>query len=180
MIDDELLQRAKWGDREALDEVCRLEWRPIYGVLYHAVQNRTEAEDLTQEVFLRALRSLDQYQITTSPFHAYLVTIARNLLRDRWRRKAHPVVELESIWHLPSSDPGPEQHVLVDLSNDEISAALAMLPDEYQNVIRLRVIDARPSKEVAVLMGRNADDVRQLQRRALIALRAALRKESLA
>ena len=55
MIDDELLRRAQRGDRDALEEICRLEWRPIYGVLYHAVQNRTEAQDLTQEVFLRAL-----------------------------------------------------------------------------------------------------------------------------
>ncbi len=180
MIDDELLRRAQQGDRDALEEICRLEWRPIYGVLYHAVQNRTEAQDLTQEVFLRALQSLDRYQITTSPFHTYLVTIARNLVRDRWRRKAHPSVELDSVWELPALAPGPEQSVLTDLSNEEITSALQTLPDEYQTVIQLRIIEARSSREVADLMGRHADGVRQLQRRALIALRAALREESLA
>lgn len=180
MIDDELLRRAQRGDREALDEICRLEWRPIYGVLYHAVQNRTEAQDLTQEVFLRALQSLDRYQITTSPFHTYLVTIARNLLRDRWRRKSLPSIELDSAWNLPAPGPGPEQLVLAHLNNGDVAAALMTLPDEYQTVIRLRVVEAMSSKDVAVLMGRNPDGVRQLQRRAIIALRAALREESLA
>ncbi|HEX5502222.1 MAG TPA: sigma factor [Thermomicrobiales bacterium] len=64
MGDDPLLERARRGDRQALEELCRREWRPVYALVYHAVQDRAEAEDLTQEVFLRALRSLGRYRAT--------------------------------------------------------------------------------------------------------------------
>jgi RNA polymerase sigma-70 factor (ECF subfamily) len=180
MTDDDLLRRVQRGDRAALEELCRLEWRPVYDLVYRTVQNRAEAQDLTQEVFLRALRSIDRVVDTGRPLHSWFVTIALNLLRDRWRRRPAPSANVDSLPFLTSTEPGPEQLVLADLDRATIRAALASLPDDYQTVIRLRVLEGRSSPEVAALMGRNADAVRQLQRRALLAMRAALREESLA
>ena len=94
MPDIQLLQRAQAGDRAAIEELFGREWRPIYGLIYRAVQNRSEAQDLTQEVFLRAFRSLDRYHDTGKPFHQYLTTIALNLLRDRWRTRKPPSADL--------------------------------------------------------------------------------------
>jgi RNA polymerase sigma-70 factor (ECF subfamily) len=179
MIEDELVRQAQQGDRGALEEICRLEWRPIYGLLYHAVQNRTEAQDLTQEVFLRALRAFDRYQLTEAPFHVFLVTIARNLLRDRWRRRVLPSAALEDAAELTAAEPGPEQLVLASVDRLMVEQALASLPNDYQSVIRLRILEARPAKDVADLMGRRPDAIRQLQRRALVALRTALKEETL-
>ncbi len=175
---DPILGQALRGDRRALDELCQREWRSIYGMLYRAVQNQAEAQDLTQEVFLRAMRSLDRYQITDSPFHAYLVTIARNLLRDRWKRISYPMTDIDALFDIASPDPGPEPLALAELGSHEIEQALATLPDEYQTVIRLRIVEARSSPEVAGLMGRSPDAIRQLQRRALGALRTALEREA--
>ena len=95
MVDDRLLRRAQRGDVAALEELCEREWRPVYGVVYQAVRDRHEAQDLTQEVFLRALKSLDRYQHTGAPFSAYLATIARNMVRDRWRRRQPVTVGLD-------------------------------------------------------------------------------------
>jgi RNA polymerase sigma-70 factor (ECF subfamily) len=64
MADDDLIRRPQRGDRAALEEICGREWRPIYDLVYYAVQNRDEAQDLTQEVFLRALSTLHSYQDT--------------------------------------------------------------------------------------------------------------------
>jgi len=72
MTEDKLLERAQSGDRSALDQLCRLEWRGVYGVVYQAVRNPPEAQDLTQEVFLKAMKSLDQYRHSGVPFSAYL------------------------------------------------------------------------------------------------------------
>ncbi len=177
MAAEQLLERALSGDRAALDELCRQEWRPVYGLIYHTVQNRAEAQDLTQEVFLRALRSLDRYQQTGAPFHAYLTTIARNLLRDRWRRKNYPTIDLENIPELPAGDPDPEQVALATADRHNLEQALSMLSGDYQEVVRLRILEARSSKETGLMMGRSPEAVRQLQRRALQALRSALREE---
>lgn len=55
MTDDQLLMQAQGGDGRALEELCRREWQPIYALIYASIQSRTEAQDLTQEVFLRGL-----------------------------------------------------------------------------------------------------------------------------
>lgn len=179
MVEDERVQLAQRGNLAFLEEICRREWRPVYHLIYRTVQNRAEAEDLTQEVFLRALRAYDRYEPTGRPIHAYLVTIALNLLRDRWRRRVLSTADLDSLPYLVATEPGPEQLVLADHDRRAILAALSALPADYQTVIRLRVLEARSSAEVAELMGRKTDAIRQLQRRALLALRAELREESL-
>ena len=176
--DRALLRRAQLGDSVALEEVCRREWRPVYDLLYRNVGNQAEAQDLTQEVFLRALRSLERYQISDTPLHSWLVTIALNMLRDRWRRRVTPSADLDSIAELATHEPGPEQLALAALDRDAIQAALDTLPEDYRRVIHLRVVEARPAQEVGEIMGRQADAIRQLQRRALSALRAALREEA--
>ncbi len=86
MRKDPLLERAQHGDVEALDELFRREWQPVFGLAYSALRDRSDAQDVTQEAFLRALRHLDQFQQRGIPFRAYLKTIARNLIRDRWRQ----------------------------------------------------------------------------------------------
>jgi RNA polymerase sigma-70 factor (ECF subfamily) len=174
MVDDLVVQRAIRGERVALEELCQAEWRPIYGLIYHTVQNRAEAQDLTQEVFLRALRSLDRYQVTESPFHAYLTTIARNLLRDRWRRRKLSTSPLDDAFEIGSSEPGPEPLALATIEREVIERAFRSLPEDYQTVIRLRIIEERSSPETGELMGRTPEAVRQLQRRALGALRHVL------
>lgn len=177
MVEDSVLQKALAGDQRALEELCEREWRAVYGVVYHAVQNRAEAQDLTQEVFARALRSLHKYQVTDAPFRAFLVTIAKNLLRDRWRRKTPVIAQLDEASPMPSPEPGPEPLVLRAIERETISRALESLPEDYEMVIRLRILEGMTSTETAALMSRSPEAVRQLQRRALGALRSALETE---
>jgi RNA polymerase sigma-70 factor, ECF subfamily len=173
---DPVLTSALLGDRRALDELCQREWRPVYGMIYRTVQNQADAQDLTQEVFLRAFNSLGRYQVTGSPFRVYLITIARNLLRDRWKAARFSTSDIDEQFDLASPEPGPEPLALASIGLDEINRAVEQLPEEYQIVIRLRVVEGRPSPEVARIMGRNPDAIRQLQRRALAALRVALER----
>lgn len=179
MAGDDLLQRAQRGDPGALDELCQREWRPIYGVAYRALGNVAEAQDLTQEVFLSALRSLDRFRDTGAPFGAYLATIARNRLRDGWRgRRPTPVTLDDAVTALPDRAVGPEASAIATDEGHQLQVALAGLPADYQTVIRMRVLDGLSSAQTGQVMGRSPDAVRQLQRRALSALRAALTEGS--
>lgn len=176
MGQDPLLERAQHGDEDALDELFRREWRPIFGLAYTALHDRSDAQDVTQEAFLRALRHLDQFQQRGAPFHAYLATIARNLIRDRWRQ---PVSANISLQHVDLIEPDATDRAVI--SSDErayLREVLARLPDDYQTVIRLRVLEERPTEEVAELMRRSPGAVRVLQHRAIVALRAHFDEES--
>ncbi len=174
MAPDQTLQRALGGDRDALNALFEREWRAVYLLLYQHVQNREEAQDLTQEVFARALRSLERYRITDTPFQGYLATIARNLLRDRWKQRRPMFHDIDAEPHLASTVPGPEALSLMSMEQEVVRRGLDALPEDYRTVLQLRLLERRSSDEVARLMGRKPDAIRQLQRRALLALRAAL------
>jgi RNA polymerase sigma-70 factor (ECF subfamily) len=178
VVVDDLLERAQRGDRCALEELCQREWRPVYAIAYHALGNVAEAQDLTQEVFLRALRSLDQYRVTGAPFRAWIATIARNLIRDGWRghRPAH--VAIDHAFDLPTADAGPERLAINADERRQLLTALDTLPTDYQTVIRLRIFDGLSADSTGQIMGRSAGAIRQLQHRALSALRAVLTEES--
>jgi len=177
MSDREAVQHELLYDQAAIEQICRTEWRPVYDLIYRTVQNRAEAQDLTQEVFLRAVRSFERYEDRGDAMHALLVTVALNLLRDRWRRRRPVAANVDDLPYLATREPGPEQRALDDLDDAAIQLALKRLPDEQRRVIQLRVIEGRSSQEVADLLGRNAAAIRQIQRRALLELRESLRTE---
>ncbi len=85
MDDSTLLRRIRAGDQRALEVLGRRAWKPVYRSFARFTRDPAEAEDLTQEVFLRALRSLPQFEDRGLPFTTYLLRIASNLARDRWR-----------------------------------------------------------------------------------------------
>ncbi len=177
MAGDVLVQRAKQGDRAALDALCQREWKPVYAIAYRALRNVSEAQDLTQEVFLRALRSLPRYEETGAPFRAYLATIARNLIRDRWRKHRPQIVELDLAATLPDTTDLPEDRALQNVDRDNLRRALRLLSDDHQLVLRLRINDGLSAAEAGQVMGRSPSAIRQLQYRAMLALRAHVIEE---
>jgi RNA polymerase sigma-70 factor (ECF subfamily) len=167
-----LLDRVRAGDRAALDLLCRREWRPLYRIIAASIPRQAEAEELTQEVFTRALASLPSYRYGGVPFEAYLAEIARNLIRDRWRREqALSVVESE-VPDQVSIEAGPEELAEAAYLHQRLTTALDRLSPEHRQILKLRVVEKRSAGEVAELLGRSPDAVRQLQHRAMVALRA--------
>lgn len=177
MAMDTLVRRAQQGDRDALDELCQREWKPVYAIAYRALRNVSEAQDLTQEVFLRALRSLPRYEETGAPFRAYLATIARNLIRDRWRKHRPQLVELDLATTIPGTTDLPEDRALQTVDRENLRQALRQLSDDHQIVLRLRINDGLSAAEAGQIMGRSPSAVRQLQYRAMLALRSHVTEE---
>jgi len=110
LADRPLLERALSGDRDALEGICQATWRNLYSFVYWRVQNREEAEDITQETYARLLRAAPVVETRDGALLGLLRTIALNLARDGWRRREarRPAVPLEQAKHLPHS-PGDEE-----------------------------------------------------------------------
>jgi len=172
--DSTLLFMARSGDKRALETLCQRSWRPVYRSFARYTSDPAEAEDLTQEVFLRALRALPQYADRGVPYLAYLLRIASNLARDRWRAGPSRVVPVGEIPDLPAPGPGPDGLAVESDRRAALLRALDRLAPDQRAVLRLRILEGRSASEVGTLTNRSAAAVRQLSVRALAALRAAL------
>jgi RNA polymerase sigma-70 factor, ECF subfamily len=174
MDDSVLLRRARSGDHRALEMLCRRCWKPVYRSFARYTANPADAEDLTQEVFLRALRSLPGFEDRCLPFTAYLLRIAGNLARDRWRAGPSPAVATADLPERAAPGPGPDSLAVESDRRQVLLAALDRLTPDQRAVLRLRILEGRATSEVAALTERSQPAVRHLQVRALAALRAQL------
>jgi RNA polymerase sigma-70 factor, ECF subfamily len=172
-----LLAAARRGDRAALETLCRSSWKPVFRSLARYTDDPAEAEDLTQEVFVRALRALPRFVDRGVPFTAYLLHIADNLTRDRWRRGPSKVESLERLVDHPSDGPPPEHGLLQGDRREALLRGLDQLTLDQRTVLRMRFLEGRTTREIATLTKRNVAAVRQVQARGLHALRATLGEE---
>lgn len=170
----DLLRAAQEGDEQALAELCELCWRPVYRSVARWSADRTEAEDTTQEVFLRALRSISQFEDRGVSFMAYLLRIADNLVRDRWRSRPSRSLATADVPEAVAPARGPDEVVVDNERRRALLCALDRLSPDHRAVLRMRILEGRSTHEVAALTHRNPPAVRQLQVRALAALRAEL------
>jgi RNA polymerase sigma-70 factor (ECF subfamily) len=175
--DAALLRLARSGDRQALETLCRRYWRPVYRSLARYTSDPGEAEDLTQEVFLRALRALPGYTDRGLPYLAYLLRIAANLARDWWRAGPARVVPVASFPDRPAPGPGPDGLAVASDRRAALLRALDRIAPDHRTVLRLRILEGRTAIEVGAMTGRSPAAVRQLSVRALTALRAVLAEQ---
>lgn len=172
--DGDLLDRFSLGDLTAFDELVERYHLPVYQFAYRLTQDRADAEDLSQEVFLRAYRSLSGFHRASS-LKTWLFQIALNLWRDG-RRKPRESVEMP-----PSSvqDQGP----LACLERLELQRrlrrAIATLPPKQRAACILRLCQDLPFKEIGEVMGSPVPTVKANFRLALLGLRRLLQDPSL-
>jgi RNA polymerase sigma factor (sigma-70 family) len=135
----------------------------VYRLMYAKVGNRPDAEDLTAEVFVTALRPL-QLSVSVGEVRAYLSATARTVLAGYWRRTlGRQITTLEEDWAL--TEPEPLAHDTGAVARAE--AILAELPDRYRQILQLRFIGACSLKEAAIELGVTVGNAKVLQHRAL-------------
>lgn len=164
-----LVQKAKAGDADAFAILYDAYVDRIYRYIYFRVSDDVVTEDLTSQVFLKAWESLDRYNAGTSPYLAWLYTIARNLVIDYYRTKK-ATVNLDEIVQVSASDPDPDDAVQHRLDAQAIRDALQTLTEEQQQVLTLRFIAGMSTDDIAKLMDKRSGAIRALQMRALQAL----------
>ena len=173
--DADLVQAAQRGDRLAFAQLYENNVASVYRYLRSRAEP-ADAEDITADVFIKAMRGLPSYRNRGLPFVAWLLRIARNELADhhkRRKREAHAPLDDASLGRLAAQD-DPEHTALHLAEVENVRFAMNQLTDLQQEVLRLR-FDAQLSvAETAHAMKRNEGAVKVLQHSALRALRRAM------
>jgi RNA polymerase sigma factor (sigma-70 family) len=162
-------------DLPTWEDIVRLHSARVYRLAYRLTGNPHDAEDLTQEVFVRVFRSLSTY--TPGTFEGWLHRITTNLFLDSARRKQRIRFEGladEMAHRLPGSEPTPAQVFDDTHLDDDVQAALKALPPEYRAAVVLCDIEGFSYEEIAVTLGVKLGTVRSRIHRGRAQLRAAL------
>jgi RNA polymerase sigma-70 factor, ECF subfamily len=183
--DPELVRRCLAGDEGAYRELVERYQRPVYSMALRMVRVREDAEDLTQETFVRMFRALDRYD-PTRPFGAWLVTIAARLSIDQLRRRRVKTVPL--AWSEPGEeervidveDPGlrPEDEVAWREEERGAQALIGSLPEHYRIVVLLRHQQGLAYEEIAEALQLPLGTVKARIHRARALLKERLEKGS--
>ncbi len=174
---DETIRRAAGLDRDAFGLLYR-EFAPrIHRFIEYRTRSRELAEDLTNQVFMQALKAIGRYQHRSVPeFTGWLFRIARNAVSDHWRRSRNavsldPDVHLRD--HVTSGDYAGQM-----AQSEELANALKHLTPDQMDVVALRFSQNMNHAEIASILGKKETAVRALQFRAMTTLRAILARES--
>lgn len=172
-IDKAVFDAALLGDNHSFGKLYDQYFDQIFRFLYYRTNHQQIAEDLTEEVFLKAFRSLSSLKGGQEKFRGWLFTIARHTVIDHYR-KASETVGLEELEQLPSY----EQSVVnrLELAGDaaQLLKALEQLKDEYQAVLKLRFFEDFEISEIAAMLGKSEGNIRIIQYRALGQLKKLL------
>ena len=173
-----LLQQAQQGDTEAFGQIYEMYSPLVFRFLLAHMDSQLDAEDLTEEVFLRAWQSLPGYRMRGVPFTGFLFRVARNALYDHYRRTRKRANDSGLDQELVDDfQPDPAESVPAYMERRELRQTLARLREDYRTVLVLRFLVGLSPEEAAQAMDRSPGAVRVLQHRALAALRKLLQKQ---
>jgi len=170
---ERLVEEARSGDSWAYGRLFDHFYEPIYRYIASRVQRPSDAEDLTQLVFVKALEALPRYEARGIPFGGWLFRLARNAVID-FVRTRHEHAELDTVVERAGGDAGPDQVALTREDIDAVAVALATLTEEQREAIALRFFAGLSAREAAEAMGKQEGTIRGLQFRAIAALRRQL------
>jgi RNA polymerase sigma-70 factor (ECF subfamily) len=170
--DEQLLASAAQGDLDAFGSLYERYVERIYNYIYYRTGNSYDSEDLTERVFMRAMRHIGNYHDRGLPLSAWLYRIAHNLVanwhRDNNRRKEIPLDE-GFIGYRQGEHPETEMLRLEE--RERLLRAIRCLPAERQQLLILKFVEHLSNAEIGQIMGRTEGAVKSLYHRTLLAVR---------
>lgn len=158
LSDEWLVRRCRAGDRTAFNELVSRHYRGIYRLTLRMVGNPTDAEDMTQETFVKAYAALAQFD-TAQKFTTWLYAIASHLCIDHARKRRVPTVAWEEedseggiislVDRLPDDAPQPDEVLERSELSAQVQRAVLSLPPKYRAVVVLRHIEDLSIEEIA-------------------------------
>lgn len=176
--EEDLVRRAQRRDPEAFGWLYEEHFDRIYRYVMLRVSNQADAEDITQQVFLKALENIGSYRWRGMPFASWLFRIAHNLVVDYWKKKSREKTaavapeEIDEMMVESSNDPATLAELKFDMKR--LSAACEQLSDGQREIISLRFAGGLSVAESAKVMGKSEGAVKVLQHAALVRLRRIL------
>jgi RNA polymerase sigma-70 factor (ECF subfamily) len=169
-----LVQRARQGDHEAFARLYEAHFDKIFRYLVLKIRNQTEAEDMTQQVFIKAYESIGSYQLQGVPFTAWLFRIAHNQMVDFIRKESKkPTVPLDESFPI-KDDSDLEGEVETKIEMEKVVLATKQLTIAQREVISLRFAGGLSITEAAKTMRKSEGAIKALQHSAILALRKTL------
>jgi len=171
-----LARRAGSGEAEAFGVLYDRYVDAVYRYVFYRVRNEAEAEDVTSDVFMRALRAIPKYE-PRQAFLAWLYRIARNAVIDRSRRQAaRQQVSFEDALAHPNADQvvNPDAGLLAGSDASVVRVAMQQLTPLQQEILVLRYVEGYDTKTISKLVGKRDGTIRGIEFRALSALRALI------
>jgi len=169
-----LVQKAADRDFEAFGELYSIYLDRIFRYIFYQVKDKMTAEDLTEEVFVKAWRAIDSCKGREETFSSWLYRIAQNHVIDSLRsKKRRQSLETEMVDSIADA----AQTIGGDLEWQELLGEITYLPQSQRQVIILKFVEGLDNREAAKILGKSQGAVRILQMRALAALRKELDKE---
>ncbi len=165
-----LVVQAIGGDGDAFGVLYGRYQDAIYRYIFVRTGNTAEAEDLTEDVFVRAWEALPNYRPSQHPFKSWLYRIAHNLIVDHHRRRKPVGLADEDLQGDPVMFSLPEEVVELNQETHVLTNAIQRLNEEEQLVIVLRFVEGLSHREVAAVLGKSEAASRVIQHRALLAL----------
>jgi RNA polymerase sigma-70 factor, ECF subfamily len=169
-----LVERAKEGDREAFEELYLLQFDRIYGYLQLSVGNRHDAEDLTNQTFVKMIESIDRFEWRKVPLSAWLFRIAHNLAMDHFRSRRRWQPEEEPPEPPGSEGRSAEDEALHTIGRESMFERIESLSEDQKQVLTLKFVFDFSNAEVGTILGKSEGAVKSLQHRALGSLRRQL------
>ena len=178
----ELVRRCRAGDGAAWEEIVSAYSRRIYNLAYRFTSRADAAEDLTQEVFIRVYRSLDQYDPKYGDLQNWLMRLARNLIIDDYRRRQRApqddyADDLEDhTYHLPSHSQSAQKELERRELGAQVQSAIDKLPADLRTCVILRDIEELSYQEIVDLLKIPEGTVKSRINRGRIELAKILRR----
>jgi RNA polymerase sigma-70 factor (ECF subfamily) len=167
----QLIERAG-SDAEAFGRLYQHYAPLIYRFVHNRLGDRAVAEDLTADVFYKALRAIDRYRATDRPFRAWLYQIANNTITDHHRTR-RPALDLEAADPTDRA-PAVEEQVVRRTEVWRVWAAIEQLGEAQRTALSLKLGQDMHTSDIAACMGRSEGAVKQLIHRGLVAVRERL------
>jgi len=170
--EDDLVERAKI-DSEAFGELYDHYFGQIYRFVYSRLRDQDAAEDVTSEVFFKALRAIGRYRPSGHPFSAWLYQISVNAINDHYRSK-RPVSSLDGAIAVADAARPVVDTVLDHVEADRIWAAIDSLPPQQRTAMTLKLGEDMKLAQIGQIMGKSEGAVKLLIHRGMIGVRQRL------
>ena len=184
MPEEQLIRRAQQSDNEAFEQLLLLHQKKVYNLCLRMSANPDDALDLSQEAFIKAWRSIGQYQFEAS-FSTWLFRLTSNVCIDFLRRKKRR--QETSLTHSyddrdegvefsrPDTAPLPEVQALTNETKLELAQAMERLGPEHREILQLRVVENLPYEQIAEILDIRVGTVKSRLARARLSLRKILK-----
>ncbi|WP_171180110.1 sigma-70 family RNA polymerase sigma factor [Ruegeria sp. HKCCD8929] len=146
----------------------------LFGICLRVLNNRSEAEDVLQEVYLRIWHKADSYAVTGHSPMTWLITVARNLAIDRLRTRKAPSKDIETVFDVEDARPGPEAEAIASSERAQIETCMAELEPDRADAVRRAYLDGETYKDLAARYEVPLNTMRTWLRRSLQKLKECL------